>query len=369
MSKKPKKINNVNPIGDPIEIPEDEIWTYQIEGLQAPHIGDNYTHSKAKKILVVVALLVAISLSIYLSIRAVHKETYEFKELENGTYELVKFSNPGDIHEMRIDYVDGDPGKPITELHEYMINCDDQLLSVTIGADVLKIDGKSFYSCWNLQTIFVDDANPNYCDIDGVLYTKDLSEVICCPIDRDAYMREQNGYREEMYFGDDGYEQYAEQVLTYRLPAETKKIGMLAFNYTAMDTVYLPQGLETIETMAFFRSVNLRSIMTESAGASYPSLPDTLAYIGSDAFSYDQALTYLYIPKSVTYIGHHAFWDTVYKKDGELAGITEINVETDEQTFKQDVHTGDQWRPEYDYMLFKKAVDMHYEAQREAAEQ
>ena len=366
--KKERVRNNVNPIGDPIAIPEDEIWTYQIEGLQAPHIGGNHTHSAAKKIAVVAALLVAISLSIFFSVRAIHKDTYQIKALDDGTYELVKFSNPGDVKEMRIDYVDGDKSKPITVLREYMLNCDDKLESVSIGANVRDINGKTFYSCWNLQTIFVDDENPDYCDVDGVLYTKDLSEVICCPIDRDAYVRRQNGYTDELYAGDDGYEEYAQKVLTYHLPLETTKIGMLAFNYTAMDTVYLPLGLQTIETMAFFRSVNLRSILTETADSVYPSLPDGLTYIGSDAFSYDQALTYLYIPKSVTFIGHHAFWDTVYKENGELAGIASILVQADEQTFKETVHTGDQWRPEYDYMLFKKAVDVHYGAEREAAQ-
>ena len=74
-------------------------------------------------------------------------------------------------------------------------------------------------------------------------------------------------------------------------------------------------------------------------------------------------MTYMYIPASVTHIGHHAFWDTCYKEDGEVKGVAFIDVEADEDTFKQG-ELGDQWRPEYDYHLFKKAVAVNYSAAR-----
>ena len=35
----------------------------------------------------------------------------------------------------------------------------------------------------------------------------------------------------------------------------------------------------------------------------------------------------------------------------------------DEEAFK-DVKCGDSWRPQYDYMLFKKSVDINYAAER-----
>lgn len=347
------------------EIPDDEIWTYRIDGLQEPQIGKDHSHSAGKKIVTIVSLLIAISMSIFFSIRAVHTQTYKYKELDDGTYELTKFSNPGDVTTVEIDFVDGDKSKPITVLHEYAFNCDDKIESIRIGPNVSQIDGKSFYSCWKLQEIRVDPQNAQYCDVDGVLYTKDLSEAICYPIDHDQYLREKNGYAKELTAEDEGYAEYAEAVLSYRLPAQTKKIGMLAFNYAEIANVYLPEGLETIETMAFFKSVMLENVYTAGDGVQYPSFPEGLLYIGSDAFSYDQALHYVFIPDSVTYIGHHAFWDTVYKENGELAGVSAIHAALDEHTFKKQVHTGDQWRPEYDYMLFKKAVDVQYGAERE----
>ena len=361
----PRKIVDMaNP--EPLDIPEDEIWTYQIEGLQEPRIGGAYQHPTGKKILTVAILLVAIGLSIFFSVRAVHNDTFKYKALEDGTYELVKYSNPGNETELMINYADNDPQKPITVLHEYFLNCDDKLQTVTIGENVREIDGKSFYSCWNLQAIYVDENNPFFCDLDGVLYTKDLKRLICYPINRDQYLRDTAGYVAELTAEDDTYdEDYIRSVQTYRLPEQTETIGMLAFNYADLADVYVPQGLKTIETMAFFKCEKLRNLFTFDADTVYPSLPDGLETIGSDAFSYDQALTYMYIPASVRSIGHHAFWDTVYKDGGELAGVTALYAEADEDAFKANTQTGDQWRAEYDYMLFKKPVDVLYGAQRE----
>ncbi|MCR5484715.1 MAG: leucine-rich repeat domain-containing protein [Clostridiales bacterium] len=349
------------------EIPESDIWTYRIEGLQEPQINRDHSHSAGKKAATVISLLVAISLSIFFSVRAVHTKTYKFGENDDGTYELIKFSNPGNMSGIDIDFANGDETKPITVIHEYAFNCDDKLETIRIGKDVKEIDGKSFYSCEKLQAFSVDENNEYFCDLDGVLYTKDLSEVICYPIGRDQYLRDKFGYEKELTNEDDGYEAYEKDVLTYRLPEQVKKIGKLSFNYAKIADIYLPEGLETIETMAFFKSVTLKNVITVGKDGEYPSLPEGLLYIGSDAFSYDQGLGYVYIPSSVTFIGHHAFWDTVYKQSGELAGVTAICVAADKDTFKEQVHTGDQWKPEYDYMLFKKAVEVLYSSERESS--
>ena len=77
-------------------------------------------------------------------------------------------------------------------------------------------------------------------------------------------------------------------------------------------------------------------------------------------------MNYVYIPESVTYIGHHAFWDTVIKDGDNLVGVDVINVAKNEDEFKNDVEYGDNWRPQYDYLLFKKSIDINYSSQRKA---
>lgn len=162
MSKKKSK-NDLNDEPIVLDIPDDEIWTYQIEGLAAPHINKPYKYYTLKKIAFSIVIIIALSLSIFFTIRTVQKETFEYKPLDNNTYQLSKFSNTGSITELDIDFVTvadvdelnpentkftKDETKIITEIKEYALNCDEKVEVINIGKDVRKIDGKAFYSCW-----------------------------------------------------------------------------------------------------------------------------------------------------------------------------------------------------------------------------
>ncbi len=404
MSKKEKKIIVEEPIH--LDIPEEEIWTYRVEGLAAPHINKPYKHYGLKKAVFALVIIVAVSISCYFSVRTVQKDTFEYEQTQAG-YQLSKFSNTGYITTLDIDYVSSieydrenpdvnsnfkiikDETKKISSVGSYALNCDEKVKVINIGAEVEHVDPKAFYSCWALQQIEVDENNPNYCDIDGVLYNKDKTEIICRPCDHDTYLAEkyghaqydENGVRIEPAAEDANYEQYVKDVLTFVVPSTVETIGELCFNYANMKTVYLPEGVKTIETLGFFEIPLLENVYSYKAGSQvsdshftsedalgevYVSLPEGLEYIGSDAFSYNQAMTYMFIPESVTYIGHHAFWDTVYKDGDELRGVAEINVAVSEEEFKDNVETGNSWRPQYDFMLFKKSIGVVYAAERAA---
>ena len=405
MSKKEKKQNKANGWGDDVQldIPEDEIWTYQVPGLAAPHINKPYKYYNLKKAIFVIVIIVAVSLSMLFSVLALQNETFEYTETENGI-QFSKFSNTGYLYELDIDYVSDieyipgnndpatnfkvvkDESKPITSVRQFTLNCDDKITTIRIGADVLDIDGKAFYSCWALQNIEVDENNPNYCDVDGVLYNKDKTEVLCYPCNHDEYLRQKFGYETEPFKADVTPE-YERDIQTYVVPSTVKKLGEMCFNYANLRYIYLPEGLETIETLAVFKlherqdewsnTPSLMNIYTykatdiadthftsqEALGEVYLSLPEGLKYIGSDAFSYNQNLQYAYIPSSVTYLGHHAFWDTCYKEDDQIKGVDVLNIAHSEEEFRN-ITVGDDWLPEYDHIFFKKPVDKNFSAKR-----
>ncbi len=407
MSKKEKKANKGTVLQDDIklDIPEDEIWTYQVEGLAAPHINKPYKYYNLKKAIFVIVIIIAVSLSIYFSVLALQNQTFEYTELENG-YEFSKFSNTGYLYELDIDYVSDieyipgnnnpatnfkvvkDVSKPIVSVRQFTLNCDDKITTIRIGKNVKTVDPKAFYSCWALQNIEVDENNPNYCDIDGVLYNKDKTELLCYPCNHDEYLRQKYGYENELY-RDDVTPEYERDVQTYVVPSTVETLGVMCFNYANLRAIYLPEGLKSIETLAVFKlhekldqwgnTPSLHSVFTYKAkdvsdphftsedklGEIYLSLPEGLEKIGSDAFSYNQNLQYMYIPASVEEIGHHAFWDTCFKEDGELKGVSVMNVALSEEKLDS-LEVGDNWIPQYDYLLFKKNIDINYSAQREA---
>ena len=348
MSKKEKKAKGIALQEDiKLDIPEEEIWTYQVPGLAAPHINKPYKHYNFKKAIFVIVIIISVTLSMLFSVLALQNETFEYTETENGL-QFSKFSNTGYLYELEIDYASDieyipgnndpatnfkvvkDESKPITSVRQFTLNCDDKIKTIYIGPDVLDIDGKAFYSCWALQNIEVDENNPNYCDVDGVLYNKDKTEILCYPCDHDEYLRQKYGYERELY-RDEVTPEYERDIQTYVVPSTVKKLGEMCFNYANLRYIYLPEGLK---------------------------------FIGSDAFSYNQALEYVYIPSSVTHIGHHAFWDTCYKEDGGLKGVTVANVAVSADDFAS-LEIGDDWIPKYDYLLFKKAIDVNYSAERQ----
>lgn len=405
MSKKEKKADKGTVLQDDIklDIPEDEIWTYQVEGLAAPHINKPYKYYKLKKAIFVIVIIIAVSLSIYFSVMALQNETFEYTQLDDG-YEFTHFANTGYLYELDIDYVSDieyipgnndpatnfrvvkDESKPVKSVRQFTLNCDGKITTIRIGPDVEFVDEKAFYSCWALQKIEVDENNPNYCDIDGVLYNKDKTELLCYPCDHDEYLRQKYGYEAELYTADITPE-YERDIQTYVVPSTVTRLGVMCLNYSNLRVLYLPEGLERVETLAVFKlherkdqwgtTPSLHSIYTYKAddvedthftsnkalGEVYLSLPEGLEFIGSDAFSFNQNLQYMFIPDSVKEIGHHAFWDTCYKEDGEIKGVSVMNVAVSEEQFES-LTVGDNWIPQYDYLLFKKNIDVSYSAER-----
>ena len=81
------------PVDVHLDIPEDEIWTYKIDGLSEPHINKPFTNFTLKKIIFTVLLLIAVGLSMYFSVRVVSRTPFEYNEIGDGTYEFTKFNN------------------------------------------------------------------------------------------------------------------------------------------------------------------------------------------------------------------------------------------------------------------------------------
>lgn len=403
MKEKKQKVYNgmTAPVDVHLDIPENEIWTYKIDGLAEPHINKPFTNFTLKKIIFTVLILIAVGLSMYFSVRVVSRTPFEYNETEIG-YEFTKFNNTGYITHLDIDYaveivtdkdnpdaatnftLKKDESKPISSIPQFCFNCDEKLETIYIGKDVKEIDSKAFFTCRTLQTITVDEENEYYCDIDGVLYNKDKTEIILYPMNHVQYLREKYGYNDTIWADNannlEFRARYEADILTYVLPDTVETIGELAFYDLPLAALYMPEGLKRIETMAIMRNWWMTDIYSyESSTAEdgetgfsaisklsgvYKSLPEGLEYIGSDAMSYNRVCNYLRIPSSVSYIGHHAFWDTVEKNGDAFNGYFKVNVSMTEEEFKNNVETGDQCFPQYDSGLFDKKVEVIYGAEK-----
>ena len=55
-----------------------------------------------------------------------------------------------------------------------------------LPASVTKLDGRAFETCFNVKNIIVSPENTKFCDIDGVVYSKDKSKIVLYPPGKDV---------------------------------------------------------------------------------------------------------------------------------------------------------------------------------------
>lgn len=116
-----------------------------------------------------------------------------------------------------------------------------------------------------IQSFMVDPENPVYCSADGVVFSKDMTKLVCVP---------------------DGY-----AATEYTIPDSVTEIGKEAFFYCrGLKAVIIPDSVKKIGDSAFQECKSLNTV----------SIPDSVTSIGEYAFSGCAALTGITIPASVT---------------------------------------------------------------------
>ena len=146
------------------------------------------------------------------------------------------------------------------------------LKSVAVGNSVTEIVNTMFRYCTALESISVDANNNYYSSVDGVLFNKDLTTLICYPAGKED--------------------------ASYTIPDSVTEIYSSAFWIcTALESVTIGNSVTYIGGYAFDDCTALKSI----------TIPNSVTEIGYSAFSGCTAIESIEIPDSVTSIGAYAF--------------------------------------------------------------
>lgn len=204
----------------------------------------------------------------------------------------------------------------MTEICDYMFGSD-SLRTVTIPEGVTRIGKMAFYGCANLELVTipasvteigedafgrcpmlclrVDESNEAFTYIDGVLYNKDVTEIVfvektltsvCIP---STVLDLGNAFAEHTRL----------QTVSFEQGSSVTELSSFAFSgCTALTSVILPAGMERIGYEAFGGCTSLTTV----------KLPEGLTTIGDWAFSECTALEEILLPKSLTTIGERAFY-------------------------------------------------------------
>ena len=219
------------------------------------------------------------------------------------------------------------------------------LISIVIPKGVSSIGQRAFSYC-PLEEIIVSGDNPYYSTLDGVLYNKDLTELVICPKTKTSLIVPESltQIASSAFYGCSlitsidlpskltsigGYAFYGcTKLSSISLPDSLISIGSSAFNgCTKLSSISLPHSLISIGGSAFYGCTQLSSI----------SLPDSLISIGSSAFSGCTQLTTINIPSLVETIGKGALCDNLTKIT--VASDNKHFVAIDNVLFDRDLNT------------------------------
>lgn len=197
-----------------------------------------------------------------------------------------------------IEIPDEIDGLPVTKIANFSLFNAESLITIKIGKNVKEIGDWSMTNNYHLKEFVVDEENPYFCSVDGVLFSKDMKTIIYFPPGK----------------GIDSYDGYgnAENFTSYVIPDGVETIHTKCFyKCYYIEDVKIPSSVKTIEEKAFHRVSKLNKI----------ELPEGLEYIGKDAFAYCFSENYktkenpelpetteIVIPSTVKEIGEYAFF-------------------------------------------------------------
>ncbi|MBQ7646214.1 MAG: leucine-rich repeat domain-containing protein, partial [Clostridia bacterium] len=127
---------------------------------------------------------------------------------------------------------------------------------VYIPENVSYIGHCAFSNCSSLKKITVAEKNEYYRSIDGILYDKDASALICCPAgqNRSSYTLPDSVTSIE----DEAFTQ-CKMIKRVILPDGLQKVGDFAFKASSIESVVIPDGVTELGFAAFEACKSLTS--------------------------------------------------------------------------------------------------------------
>lgn len=251
-----------------------------------PDVEMKDAKSRKFKIVFVIVIAVFVALSLYFSFTSISSDKYTYRENDTG-FTLYQFVGKEEDIALNIDYVrneegDADKTKPITHVREFSMSCNEYVRFIFIGKNVSEIELHSFYYTKNLMAVIVDPENENYTSVDGVLYSKDMKEIILHPMRNHQYrlaikdgIAAPDNEKTAKAFLDEFTEKYGNEVVDdaqeyekqfskeafYQIPDSVTKIEDSCFSdCSALKYVDIPSSVKTIGNLAFFKCTAFEKI-------------------------------------------------------------------------------------------------------------
>ena len=240
--------------------------------------------------------------------QVVESGNLSYYPLGDGKAVLVSIKSEGDT----LDIPEKADDVAITEIDAKALDgVGASVINIPAGIEYISAENP-FTRCENLTAVNVDGGNAEYCSVDGVLYNKDKTALLCCPA----------GLK-----GD-----------SFTIPDSVTSVGVAALYDTQFRSISVPAGVTEIKRHAFSYCAELASIDLSGTAVEYigdmafascdklsdVKLPDTLTELGSGAFALCGKLTDITLPENLQAVGQSAFQGTGLSRIVVPASVEEI---------------------------------------------
>lgn len=203
---------------------------------------------------------------------------FEFKIRKDGTAQVTNYTGTDETIEVQSSV----EGYTVTAVKKLGLGADFTAKTVILPETVVSVldyeenpesTASAFYNYKTLENFVVSEENPTFCSVDGVLFSKNMTHLVCYP----------SGNPRK----------------SYKVPEEVKVIVESAFWFSEKLTeLILPNGLVEIEADGIRGCSGLTQI----------KLPQSLRILHANAFMTCSKLKSIEIPEGVTEIPFGAFW-------------------------------------------------------------
>ena len=224
------------------------------------------------------------------------KEPTEPETYEDGffTFEIYSgyavFTSCSTAAEGEITVPSDVKGVPVTSVGSDAFRFCKKVTAVNIPDSVTEMGTSLFTYCHALEKATVSEANPNFCSVGGVIFSKDRKTLVAFP----------PAYVQKDYVIPDGVETiredafYTAEIESLTMPDSVIKLDSFSFSYIKyMNSIKFSNNLETIGSYSFSNCIALESA----------DIPVSVTSIGRNAFTDCKALAKITINNPECTIG------------------------------------------------------------------
>lgn len=235
-------------------------------------------------------------------------------------------------------------GKPVTALDSLGIPVEIQeeseiegvsILSITFPDTIAEISSLLGYDCQELTSFMVDEGNPHYKTIDGILFSTDETTLVSYPAGKedDHYVIPETVTRVA-----EGAFRFSKELATLNIPDSVTVLEDEAFYGSGVVTLSIPGSVAVIGSKVFYGCESLVAVYIQEGVTTLGHDPEEQTMMkGNLTFSQCENLSYVFLPKSLTqihgevfdysslqdiyYMGSASDWDKIKINVGDMVEI------------------------------------------------